>query len=43
LSSRERTALQERLLKAGPERVGDVVLDLSAQQLADWLADSNAL
>jgi hypothetical protein len=38
----ERRALQERLHRLGPERLGDVVLDLEAKQLAAWLRDADA-
>ncbi len=42
LAEGERTALSKRLGTLGPERLGDVVLDLSPQELASWLADPNA-
>jgi len=42
LSEDERLTVRERLSTLGPERLGDVVLDLSAEQLADWLADPDA-
>lgn len=38
----ERALLQERTQALGPDRVGDVVLDLSADALAAWLADPDA-
>ena len=42
LAEGERTALSKRLATLGPERLGDVVLDLAPQELASWLADPNA-
>jgi hypothetical protein len=42
LRDAERRALHERLHRLGPERLGDVVLDLAADQLAAWLADPDA-
>jgi len=42
LAEGERTALSKRLGTLGPERLGDVVLDLAPQELASWLADPNA-
>jgi uncharacterized protein len=38
----ERALLRERNETLGPDRVGDVVLDLSADELAAWLADPGA-
>jgi hypothetical protein len=38
LSADEQARLAERLDKEGPEKVGDVVLDLSADALCAWLA-----
>lgn len=38
----EHHALRGRLTRLGAERLGDVVLDLSAEALAAWLADRNA-
>ncbi|WP_437978027.1 hypothetical protein WMF11_15620 [Sorangium sp. So ce295] len=38
LTAVERSGLSERLRAEGPERVGDVVLDLSAGELSTWLA-----
>ena len=38
----ERACLRERTERLGPDRLGDVVLDLSADELAAWLADPNA-
>jgi hypothetical protein len=32
----------ERLDRLGPDRLGDVVLDLDATALATWLANPNA-
>ena len=42
LTEAERGTLRERLSRLGPARVGDVVLDLGAEELADWLADPEA-
>ncbi|MBK9264914.1 MAG: hypothetical protein IPM54_34675 [Polyangiaceae bacterium] len=42
LSDDEHAILRKRLKAVGPERLGDVVLDLSPQELAVWLADPNA-
>ncbi len=42
LSEDERSALQERLHHLGPDRLGDVVLDLAPEALAAWLADPDA-
>jgi hypothetical protein len=42
LAEGERTALGKRLATLGPDRLGDVVLDLAPQELASWLADPNA-
>ncbi len=42
LAEGERTALSKRLPTLGPERLGDVVLDLAPRELASWLADPNA-
>ncbi|HVK67528.1 MAG TPA: hypothetical protein VM694_23745 [Polyangium sp.] len=41
LTSTERATLAERLLQQGAERLGDVVLDLSPEDLATWLAATN--
>lgn len=41
LTSAERATLVERLRKEGAARLGDVVLDLSPEDLAAWLAASN--
>ena len=38
----ERRALHERRLRLGPARLGDVVFDLAAAELAAWLADPDA-
>jgi hypothetical protein len=38
----ERQAVQQRLSTLGAERLGDVVLDLSGEELATWLADPDA-
>lgn len=38
----ERACIQERNGRLGPDRVGDVVLDLSPEALAVWLADPSA-
>ena len=38
----ERSALVARLATLGPERLGDIVLDLAADELAAWLADPAA-
>jgi len=42
LRDEERRALAEGLERLGPDRLGDVVLDLDAKALAAWLADPNA-
>jgi flagellar biosynthesis/type III secretory pathway protein FliH len=42
ISSAERQRIRERLDTLGPERLGRVVLDLGAEELADWLADPKA-
>jgi len=42
LSQDERSILQIRLHHLGPDRLGDVVLDLDPNALAAWLADPNA-
>jgi hypothetical protein len=42
LSASDRATLVERLDRVGPDRLGDVVLDLPAEQLAAWLADPDA-
>ena len=42
LDPRERATLRKRLSTLGPERLGNVVLDLSAQDVATWLGDPNA-
>jgi hypothetical protein len=42
LRDEERACVRERIETLGPARVGDVVLDLSADELATWLADPKA-
>jgi len=42
LARDERTTLSKRLTSLGPDRLGDVVLDLAPEALANWLADPNA-
>jgi hypothetical protein len=42
LDERERGEIRRRLERLGPERLGDVVLDLNADQLGRWLADLDA-
>jgi hypothetical protein len=42
LANAEKATLSKRLTKLGPDRLGNVVLDLSAQELDAWLADPNA-
>ena len=42
LSEEEHARLIERLDTLGSDRVGDVILDLSADELATWLADPHA-
>ena len=42
LSEAERGALASRLDVVGPERLGDVVLDLDSAALAAWLASPTA-
>jgi hypothetical protein len=41
LSADERATLTERLREQGAERVGDVLLDLSREELAAWLTTTN--
>jgi hypothetical protein len=41
LTGDERRALHERLHRVGPDRLGDVVLDLDPEALALWLADAD--
>ncbi|MRG97449.1 hypothetical protein [Polyangium spumosum] len=41
LTPHERATLAERLHQQGAERLGDVVLDLSPEDLATWLAATN--
>ena len=42
LTADERAVLVARLGTVGPDRLGDVVLDLDAPSLATWLADPDA-
>jgi hypothetical protein len=42
LADADRRAVATRLDLVGPERLGDVVLDLDGDALAAWLADPNA-
>ncbi len=42
LTDNERTIIRSRLDSLGPDRLGDVILDLSADALATWLADPAA-
>ncbi len=42
LSDKERDRIVKRLKRLGPERLGDVVLDLSPSELATWLATPRA-
>lgn len=42
LTDEERARVAARLDSLGPDRLGDVVLDLSPTALADWLADPDA-
>lgn len=42
LNGDEHRLLHERLSRLGPDRLGDVVLDLDAAALAVWLADAEA-
>lgn len=42
LSEGERAVLRERWARLGADRLGDVVLDSSAEALAAWLADPAA-
>jgi hypothetical protein len=41
LTEAERSRLTERIQEQGAEQVGDLVLDLSAEDLATWLAAAN--
>jgi hypothetical protein len=43
LADGERATLGKRLETLGPDRLGDVVLDLAPRDLADWLADPKAM
>ena len=42
LGADERTRLVERLARLGPDRLGDMLLDLDPPRLAAWLADPSA-
>ncbi|MFO0608920.1 MAG: hypothetical protein U0324_37485 [Polyangiales bacterium] len=42
LTDAEHAALVDRLTALGPDRLGDVVLDLDPSALAAWLADPDA-
>jgi hypothetical protein len=42
LTDPERKIITDRLDTLGPERLGDVVLDLAPDALASWLADPEA-
>jgi Uma2 family endonuclease len=42
LSDQERSTLRARLGTHGPARLGDVVLDMTGDELGAWLADPNA-
>jgi len=42
LLKHERETLHERLRRLGPDRIADVVVDLSPAELLDWLADPAA-
>lgn len=42
LTASERATLRARLVTLGPDRLGDVVLDLDTAALAAWLADADA-
>ena len=42
LRADERALVRERTERLGPDRLSDLVLDLSADELAAWLADPNA-
>ena len=41
-AAHERARLRERLHALGPERLGDVVMDLDGPALARWLTDDHA-
>jgi hypothetical protein len=43
LTAGEHHTLRQRFERIGPERLGDVVLDLSSEALAVWLADPRAV
>ena len=42
LTTDERTRVRAKLERVGPERLGDVVLDLAPDALAAWIADPDA-
>jgi hypothetical protein len=42
LTTEEQQVLNDRFARTGPDRLGDVVLDLSPEALAAWLADPTA-
>ena len=42
VTDEQRAEIERRLDALGPERLGDVVLVLSARKLAAWLADPNS-
>ena len=42
VTAAERGLLLERLARLGPDRLGDVVLDMDPKALAAWLADPAA-
>jgi hypothetical protein len=42
LRDEERAYLRARTEALGPDRLGDLVLDLSVDELAAWLADPDA-
>jgi predicted transposase YdaD len=42
ITKAEKAVLSKRLSTLGPDRLGDVVLDMTPQNLAHWLADPNA-
>jgi hypothetical protein len=42
ITKAEKAVLSKRLSTLGPDRLGDVVLDMTPESLAHWLADPNA-
>jgi len=42
LTAQDRQTLVKRIDLVGPERVGDVVLELTSEQLAAWLENADA-